>query len=211
MLPWAQNALPFPANMAPGGGLHQVAPAKGGGHMVAPKQTLTYTWRVPAHSGPGPGDFSAVAYTYRSTADITAHENAGLFGAIVIERPVRACGRIVTCYESAGGLQALSVMFLAIASPGIAAVQQQTQQVRPRCHQVSWPCILRWFMQNDAQATDVSVARQDGDAGAYAEVPLLFSMQDNIECSKMPILIPGNTGRRRRRARGGPAAVQHPG
>lgn len=85
-----QNALPFPANMAPGGGLHQVLPAKGGGHMVAPNHTVTYTWHVPLHSGPGPGDFSAVAYTYRSTTDITAHENAGLLGAVVIERPVRA-------------------------------------------------------------------------------------------------------------------------
>ena len=92
LLLWAQNALNFPANISPGGGLHQVAPFKGG-HAVAPNQTLTYTWRVPTHSGPGPSDFSAVAYTYRSTVDITAHENAGLFGAIVIERPVRACFR----------------------------------------------------------------------------------------------------------------------
>lgn len=89
-MPGLQNALPFAANIAPGGGLLQVQPTgRGAGHAVAPNQTVTYVWQVPAHAGPGPGDFSTVAYIYRSTVDITGHENAGLLGAIVAERPVR--------------------------------------------------------------------------------------------------------------------------
>ena len=182
---WAQNALPFPANMAPGGGLHQVAPAKGGGHMVAPNQTLTYTWRVPAHSGPGPGDFSAVAYTYRSTADITAHENAGLFGAIVIERPVRACACrfLHLCCTLPVFWSVLVPTSLACNVPGhskpLRLFQQQTQQVHPRCHQVSGhPHQCDIYAAKQCSSRKFHWATQGGDADAYVEVPLLFSIQD---------------------------------
>ena len=55
---------------------------------MAPGQTQTCAWRVPPTLGPGQQDFSTVAYTYRSTVDPTAHENAGLIGAVVIGRLV---------------------------------------------------------------------------------------------------------------------------
>lgn len=53
-----------------------------------PGQSQTYVWQVPPTVGPGKQDFSTVAYTYRSTVDPTAHENAGLIGAVVIGRLV---------------------------------------------------------------------------------------------------------------------------
>ena len=82
-----QNSLPFAVNLQLGGGFRQLAPAEPGA-AVRPRQTQAYTWHVPASVGPGKQDFSTVAYTYRSTVDPTAHENAGLIGAIVIGRQV---------------------------------------------------------------------------------------------------------------------------
>lgn len=82
-----QNALPFPVNLQLGGGFQQTFPAEQGA-AVAPNQTQTYVWQVPALVGPGKQDFSTAAYTYRSTVDPTAHENAGLIGAVVIGRQV---------------------------------------------------------------------------------------------------------------------------
>lgn len=81
--------------MQPGGGLLQLLPAGGAvgaaGGPVPPGATVTYVWGVPSAAGPGPADFSTVAYTYHSSVDPTAHENAGLLGAVVIARRVRAC------------------------------------------------------------------------------------------------------------------------
>ena len=82
-----QNSLPFAVNLQLGGGFRQLAPAEQGA-AVRPRQTQAYTWHVPASVGPGKQDFSTVAYTYRSTVDPTAHENAGLIGAIVVGRQV---------------------------------------------------------------------------------------------------------------------------
>ena len=82
-----QNALPFAVNLQLGGGFRQLAPAEQGA-AVRPRQTQAYSWHVPASVGPGKQDFSTVAYTYRSTVDPTAHENAGLIGAIVVGRQV---------------------------------------------------------------------------------------------------------------------------
>lgn len=88
-----QNALPFAANLQPGGGLLQLLPAGAdigaAGGPVPPNTTVTYVWGVPSAAGPGPADFSTVAYTYHSSVDPTAHENAGLLGAVVIARKVR--------------------------------------------------------------------------------------------------------------------------
>jgi hephaestin len=75
--------------MQPGGGLLQLSPSARGA-AVAPGGAATYVWAVPASAGPGPADFSTVAYIYRSTVALTAHQNAGLVGAVVISRPVRA-------------------------------------------------------------------------------------------------------------------------
>jgi len=82
-----QNALPFSANLQLGGGFQQMYPAEQGG-AVEPGQSQTYVWQVPPTVGPGKQDFSTVAYTYRSTVDPTAHENAGLIGAVVVGRLV---------------------------------------------------------------------------------------------------------------------------
>lgn len=82
-----QNALPFSANLQLGGGFRQLHPAVQGS-AVEPGQSQTYMWQVPPTLGPGQQDFSTVAYTYRSTVDPTAHENAGLIGAVVIGRLV---------------------------------------------------------------------------------------------------------------------------
>ena len=84
-----QNSLPFAVNLQLGGGFRQLAPAEQGA-AVRPRQTQAYSWHVPASVGPGKQDFSTVAYTYRSTVDPTAHENAGLIGAIVVGRQVRS-------------------------------------------------------------------------------------------------------------------------
>lgn len=88
-----QNALPFAVNLQPGGGLLQLLPVGNDtgsvGAPVPPNATVTYVWTVPAAAGPGEADFSAVAYTYHSSVDPTAHQNAGLIGAIVVGRRVR--------------------------------------------------------------------------------------------------------------------------
>ena len=84
-----QNALPFAANLQLGGGFQQTYPAELGG-AVEPGQSQTYVWLAPPTLGPGKQDFSTVAYTYRSTVDPTAHENAGLIGTVVIGRAVRS-------------------------------------------------------------------------------------------------------------------------
>ena len=82
-----QNALPFAANLQLGGGFQQTYPQEQGA-AVAPGHMQTYVWQVPPTLGPGKQDFSTVAYTYRSTVDPAAHENAGLIGAAVIGRLV---------------------------------------------------------------------------------------------------------------------------
>jgi len=53
---------------------------------VPPGQRVTYEWRVPERSGPGPGDPSSVFWLYHShTREATDH-HAGLFGGIIVTR-----------------------------------------------------------------------------------------------------------------------------
>lgn len=54
------------------------------GDSVAPGDRYTYTWPVPGRSGPGPGDWSSVVWTYHSHVDETKGTNSGLIGAIVV-------------------------------------------------------------------------------------------------------------------------------
>ena len=96
-----QNALPFDVNLQLGGGFQQVHPAEQGG-AVAPGQAQSYVWLVPSTLGPGAQDFSTVAYTYRSTVDPTAHENAGLIGAAVIGRRVSSMPPFARCVLAEG-------------------------------------------------------------------------------------------------------------
>ena len=83
----AQNKLPFDANLELGAGL---LPLNGTGYgAVAPNATVTLAWTVPASAGPGTADGAAVGYTYRSSIDPQAHENAGLIGALVVSSQAR--------------------------------------------------------------------------------------------------------------------------
>lgn len=52
--------------------------------IVQPGQVYTYTWYVPARSGPGPMDGSSVLWMYHSHVDEPADTNAGLIGPIVV-------------------------------------------------------------------------------------------------------------------------------
>ncbi|HLY02032.1 MAG TPA: multicopper oxidase domain-containing protein [Candidatus Cybelea sp.] len=51
---------------------------------VAPGQTYTYTWEVPARAGPGPNDPSSVVWLYHSHVDEQKDVDSGLVGAIVV-------------------------------------------------------------------------------------------------------------------------------
>ena len=77
---------------------------------VAPNATVALSWTVPASAGPGSADGAAVAYTYRSSIDPQAHENAGLIGALVVSSPVREAELRLGVYgSSAAGVRALAV------------------------------------------------------------------------------------------------------
>ncbi|KAK9841799.1 hypothetical protein WJX81_003935 [Elliptochloris bilobata] len=76
------NKLPFNANLQLGAGL---VPLNGTAYdEVAPNATMTLAWTVPASAGPSAADGAAVAYTYYSSVDPQAHENAGLIGALIV-------------------------------------------------------------------------------------------------------------------------------
>jgi FtsP/CotA-like multicopper oxidase with cupredoxin domain len=53
---------------------------------VAPGETYTYTWPVPARAGPGPNDPSSVVWLYHSHHNEPKDVESGLVGAIVISR-----------------------------------------------------------------------------------------------------------------------------
>ncbi len=90
----AQNKLPFDVNLHVSGGL---TPLNGTSDVdaVAPNAPVVLAYYVPASAGPGPADGAAVAYTYRSTVDPQAHDNAGLIGALVVSSQVRRCARLL--------------------------------------------------------------------------------------------------------------------
>ena len=163
--------------MAPGGGLQQVQPARGAGHAVAPNQTVTYTWHVPPGSGPGPGDFSAVAYTYRSTVDITAHENAGLFGAIVVERPVGPLCRPLTARRTRQSLTDSPLPSLLAMIHVLQCGLDKTSMAGTCTAPDVCPAFCRGEERFEVQRCPYHVT-QDGDADAYVEVPLMFSIQN---------------------------------
>lgn len=81
-LPWAVNLEPAgvqPVDVAAGGGVQTpLAPP------VAPGETRTYRFRVPAELGPSPSEPSAKLWLYRSTTDLVADGNAGLVGPLLI-------------------------------------------------------------------------------------------------------------------------------
>ena len=106
----AQNKLPFDVNLQLGAGL---VPLNGTTYdAVAPNATVTLSWTVPASAGPGSADGAAVAYTYRSSIDPQAHENAGLIGALVVSSQVREAELRFGVYgSSAAGVRALAVRF----------------------------------------------------------------------------------------------------
>ncbi|CAL1527320.1 unnamed protein product, partial [Lymnaea stagnalis] len=54
---------------------------------VAPGQVVTYIWRIPERSGPGPKDPNCIPWLYSSYVDPLKDKNSGLAGALVICRP----------------------------------------------------------------------------------------------------------------------------
>ena len=58
---------------------------------------MTYQWVVNEDNGPADNDMSTIAYSYSSNVDPIGDLYAGLFGAVVIARPVRLlCKRYST-------------------------------------------------------------------------------------------------------------------
>jgi hephaestin len=53
---------------------------------VPPGGRVTYEWRVPERSGPGPGDPSSVFWIYHSHTEEATDHHAGLFGGIIVTR-----------------------------------------------------------------------------------------------------------------------------
>jgi FtsP/CotA-like multicopper oxidase with cupredoxin domain len=51
---------------------------------VPPGATHTYIWQVPERAGPGPNDFSSVAWMYHSHVEELRDVASGLFGAIIV-------------------------------------------------------------------------------------------------------------------------------
>jgi hephaestin len=64
---------------------------------VAPGASVTYTWEVPARSGPAEADGPSVMWMYHSHVDEIADTNAGLMGPMIIYRDggLRADGSAV--------------------------------------------------------------------------------------------------------------------
>ena len=50
--------------------------------------TATYQWIVAADNGPADNDLSTVAYSYSSNVNPVGDLYAGLFGALIVARPV---------------------------------------------------------------------------------------------------------------------------
>lgn len=85
---FSQNNLTFEANLQVSGGfipLHGADLIDGG---VENQTTVTYQWVVNEDNGPAENDMSSIAYSYSSNVDPIGDLYAGLFGAVVIARPV---------------------------------------------------------------------------------------------------------------------------
>lgn len=86
-----QNNLTFEANLQLNGGFVALHNDSLIDSPVEPGDTVTYSWLVQEDNGPAEDDVSSIAYAYASNADATANLNAGLFGAVVINRQVNDC------------------------------------------------------------------------------------------------------------------------
>lgn len=83
-----QNNATFPNDLQLSGGfipLHNLSLIDG---PVEPGMTVTYQWLVSGDNGPAADDLSTIAFTYGSSADPVADLYAGLYGIVVIARPV---------------------------------------------------------------------------------------------------------------------------
>ena len=58
--------------------------------IIPPGSNWTFVWQVTERSGPGPADPSSIMWMYHSHFDEVADVNAGLMGAIIVSRHVRA-------------------------------------------------------------------------------------------------------------------------
>jgi FtsP/CotA-like multicopper oxidase with cupredoxin domain len=64
----------------------KISEGAGRGQGIPPGQNITYTWRVPSRSGPGPNDPSSIMWAYHSHIDNPEEFAAGLVGGIIITR-----------------------------------------------------------------------------------------------------------------------------
>ncbi|XP_059142418.1 ferroxidase HEPHL1-like, partial [Physella acuta] len=51
---------------------------------AGPGETVTYTWMIPARSGPGPNDPNCIPWVYYSGVDTVKDANSGLVGSLVV-------------------------------------------------------------------------------------------------------------------------------
>ena len=58
--------------------------------IIPPGSNWTFVWQVTERAGPGPADPSSLLWMYHSHFDEVADVNAGLMGAIIVSRHVRA-------------------------------------------------------------------------------------------------------------------------
>ena len=84
-----QNNANTSFNLQLNGGFYPLHNASLADEGVEPGDVVEYRWSVQAVNGPTDEDMSSVGYVYGSNVDPTGDVNAGLYGLVVITRPVR--------------------------------------------------------------------------------------------------------------------------
>lgn len=85
-----QNNANTSFNLQLNGGFYPLHNASLADEGVEPGDVVEYRWSVQSVNGPTDGDMSSVGYVYGSNVDPTGDVNAGLYGLVVITRPVRS-------------------------------------------------------------------------------------------------------------------------
>ena len=88
-----QNNLSFEANLQVSGGFIPLHASDLIDGSVENQTTVTYKWVVNEDNGPAENDASTIAFSYSSNVDPVGDLYAGLFGAVIIARPVSS-----SCY-----------------------------------------------------------------------------------------------------------------
>lgn len=146
---------------------------------MAPGHMQTYVWQVPPALGPGKQDFSTVAYTYRSTVDPTAHENAGLIGAVVIGRlvsPPCLSAPSVHCCRGASFTMMRRCLSSVTCPP--EALQRDSVGRHVTRHELLASSVLAWLERKGLAEDRILLVLQKATMDAYVEFPLMFTIQD---------------------------------